>query len=386
MVIWVIGLSAAGKTRIASAMCRILRQQGERVVLVDGDMVRAITGHDLDHSVEGRRRNAGRIRALCAELDRQGLHVVCAILSIFPESSAWNREHIRDYREVYVRVRPDTVRRRDPKGLYAAAEAGRMPNVVGVDIPFPPPERPDAIIDNDRDGADLDEVARQTLDRLGLFRPGYDYPAVNLRRRPCKYEYTAFQGPGFFDAYARNRREALAMLEEKSARLGRLTLPGTGDHPMAEILGVPESLRGSLAVELPLHGKAVDEHGRITTALWLMDALAGLGRGVFPDDAETLLRRFEVSKKVRAAYGPAFSKVTEADDAMLYVLFGNLLAGCCRALSLPRRLIFLNALLKVDDILVSECAGLALPAEVHGARRSLLQEMALVRDMLREVG
>jgi hypothetical protein len=176
------------------------------------------------------------------------------------------------------------------------------------------------------------------------------------------------------------------MLKEKSARLGRLTLPGTGDHPMAEILGVPESLRGSLAVELPLHGKAVDEHGRITTALWLMDALAGLGRGVFPDDAETLLRRFEVSKKVRAAYGPAFSKVTEADDAMLYVLFGNLLAGCCRALSLPRRLIFLNALLKVDDILVSECAGLALPAEVHGARRSLLQEMALVRDMLREVG
>ena len=166
MVIWIIGLSAAGKTTIAREVCRQWRQVAPNVVLVDGDELRDVfaTNTCADaHDLSGRRRNADRICALCQWLDRQEMHVVCSILSVFEQSRQWNREHLKQYFEVYVAVPMEVLRLRETKGLYAAAAAGTMKNVAGVDLPFDPPSASDLIIDNSADRDSITDVAAEIL-------------------------------------------------------------------------------------------------------------------------------------------------------------------------------------------------------------------------------
>jgi adenylylsulfate kinase len=90
-----------------------------------------------------------RISHLCQLLNRQGIHVICSVLSIFHESQRWNRENLEDYFEVYIEVSMEHLESRDPNGLYLAASLGQMKDVVGVDIPFPPPAQPDVVVRNE---------------------------------------------------------------------------------------------------------------------------------------------------------------------------------------------------------------------------------------------
>lgn len=163
MVIWLIGMSGAGKTAIGKEVFAQLKQRRPNVVFLDGDAVREIMGSDLGHSLEARRANAGRISRLCKYLDDQGIDVVCSILSIFHESQAWNRSQIARYFEVYIRVPFEVLEARDSKGLYRAAREGKATNVVGVDIPFPPPLNPDLIIDNGDVVDSFDGLAARVL-------------------------------------------------------------------------------------------------------------------------------------------------------------------------------------------------------------------------------
>lgn len=175
MVIWIIGLSGTGKTTLACQVVERIRRNNGKVVLLDGDVIRTLFGNDVDHSIAGRRRNAERLSALTKFLADQGINVVAAVLSIFPEWRRWNRENIPGYSEVYLKASMETLLRREIKGLYAGALRGEIENVVGVDIPFPPVEHPDLVLDNDLDRADLSEftdrimnldAVREAMDRL----------------------------------------------------------------------------------------------------------------------------------------------------------------------------------------------------------------------------
>ncbi|MGE4526882.1 MAG: adenylyl-sulfate kinase [Rhodospirillaceae bacterium] len=163
MVIWLIGLSGAGKTTLSSLVYEALKPRLPNLVRLDGDVVRDLFGNDADHTVAGRRRNAERLSMLSRFLAQQDIHVVAAVLSIFPEWRRWNRENLPEYAEVYVKVSMETLQRRDPKGLYAGARRGEIPNVVGVDIPFPEPEAPDLVIENDADRRDMREMVERIL-------------------------------------------------------------------------------------------------------------------------------------------------------------------------------------------------------------------------------
>jgi hypothetical protein len=88
-----------------------------------------------------RRRSAMRNARLCRLLAEQGADVVCATISLFHEVQRWNRENIPGYREIYLRVPIDELRRRDSKGIYAGAQRGDARNVVGLDVPAEAPER-----------------------------------------------------------------------------------------------------------------------------------------------------------------------------------------------------------------------------------------------------
>lgn len=163
MVIWIIGLSGTGKTTLASQVVERIRRLNGKVVLLDGDLIRTLFGNDVDHTIEGRRRNAERLSVLSKFLADQGIHVVAAVLSIFPEWRRWNRESIPDYSEVYIKASMQTLLKRDIKNLYARAAKGEIINVVGVDIPFPEPENPELVIENDVDRLEFNELTDRIM-------------------------------------------------------------------------------------------------------------------------------------------------------------------------------------------------------------------------------
>ena len=147
MVIWVIGLSGVGKSTLAAEVVRLSRQRLANVALVDGDVLRTVWGNDLGHSLDDRKENAGRLNRLCRYLDGQGIHVVAAVLSLFEETRQWNREHLANYYEVYLKSPKEALIRRDPKGLYAKALREEI-LLPGVNMPFPAPQRPDLTLEN----------------------------------------------------------------------------------------------------------------------------------------------------------------------------------------------------------------------------------------------
>lgn len=169
MVIWISGLSAAGKTTIGSYLVALLREEGRAVVFLDGDAMREVWSDNLGYTLEARRFNAKRICNLCRMLDRQGIDVVASVLYPFPEWRAWMRENLGQFYEVFLDAPMDVLEARDPKGLYAGARAGRIANVVGVDLPFERPKDPDLVIDNGLPLQDPRQLARRILSALPAF-------------------------------------------------------------------------------------------------------------------------------------------------------------------------------------------------------------------------
>ena len=163
MVIWLIGMSGSGKSTIASALYDNLKPGTKNLVYLDGDDFREMFRNDVDHTVAGRRKNAERISHTCHMLDRQGIHVIAAVLSIFPEWQAWNRATFSNYFEVFLDIPIATLVERDVKGLYAGAHEGRIKNVVGVDIEFPRPANPDLILDSRMQDAGVESCVQLIL-------------------------------------------------------------------------------------------------------------------------------------------------------------------------------------------------------------------------------
>ena len=170
MVIWITGLSGAGKTSIGRAVIDMWRQDNPAVVLVDGDDVRQLLGRDGpdDYTLAGRRVVAEPIVALCKWLDGQGIDVVCCTISSFPDLLCANRDAYRDYFEVFVDVPLEIAATRSVSDLYGRAGRGEVNNVVGVDIPYTPPETPDLTIDNRADAGDFTDIARTILTQASV--------------------------------------------------------------------------------------------------------------------------------------------------------------------------------------------------------------------------
>ena len=137
------GLSGAGKTTLGGLFHRRLKDREDNVVLLDGDSIRLVYNEDISYTEESRRKGAGRTFRVAKMLSDQGIDVVVCSICMYSAVREWNRENIENYREIYIKVDREVLLRRNQKGLYTAGK-----DVVGVDIPFDEPKRPDFIIEN----------------------------------------------------------------------------------------------------------------------------------------------------------------------------------------------------------------------------------------------
>jgi bifunctional enzyme CysN/CysC len=148
-VLWFTGLSGSGKSTVARALERALHEDGVHTMLLDGDQVRHGLCADLGFSHEDRKENIRRVGEVARLFFEAGHVVLCSFVSPFAEDRDFVRALVPADRffEVHVDTPLEVCRERDPKGLYAKADAGEIRDFTGVSSPYEPPEDPELRID-----------------------------------------------------------------------------------------------------------------------------------------------------------------------------------------------------------------------------------------------
>lgn len=152
-VVWLTGLSAAGKTTIAGALEETLAAQGRAVLRLDGDELRKGLCADLGFSVADRSENIRRAAAVAKLAAEAGLICIAAFISPSRADRERARQQVAPVRfwEVFVSAPLVLCRQRDPKGLYARADRGEIAEFTGVSSPYESPLTPDLVLHTERE-------------------------------------------------------------------------------------------------------------------------------------------------------------------------------------------------------------------------------------------
>ena len=148
-VVWLTGLSGAGKSTIANAVEARLTALGHHAYLIDGDNLRHGLNRDLGFTAADRVENVRRAAETARMMADAGLIVLVSLISPFAAERRMARELMADgeFIEVFVDAPLATVETRDVKGLYAKARAGELKNFTGIDSPYEAPEAPEVHLD-----------------------------------------------------------------------------------------------------------------------------------------------------------------------------------------------------------------------------------------------
>ena len=170
-VLWFTGLSGAGKSTIANLVEKRLHAQGLHTMVLDGDNVRHGLNSDLGFSEADRVENIRRIAEVSRLFVEAGLIVLVSFISPYRAERMLARERVApgEFIEVFVDTPIEECRRRDPKGLYARADAGQIRNFTGIDAPYEPPLHPEIRLRTlDAPAEDLAEQVVAELRRRGV--------------------------------------------------------------------------------------------------------------------------------------------------------------------------------------------------------------------------
>ena len=168
-VIWLTGLSGAGKTTIAEKLCEILRKRQVTCENLDGDVIRRYfpkTGF----SREERDTHIRRVGYVASCLEKYGVTVVAALISPYEESREFVRSICQNYMEVYISTHINLCEKRDVKGLYAKARQGILTQFTGIDDAYDVPKNPDVVIDTEH--LTVEEAADQVIQAIARRRKG----------------------------------------------------------------------------------------------------------------------------------------------------------------------------------------------------------------------
>ena len=148
-VLWLTGLSGAGKSTIANLVERKLLSLGKHTYLLDGDNVRHGLNRDLGFTDADRVENIRRVAEVAKLFVDAGMIVLVSFISPFRSERQLARELLGpgEFCEVYVSTPLEVCEQRDPKGLYKKARAGQLKNFTGIDSVYEPPENPEIVVD-----------------------------------------------------------------------------------------------------------------------------------------------------------------------------------------------------------------------------------------------
>jgi adenylylsulfate kinase len=163
VVIWMYGLSGSGKSTIANEAERLLHEEGRFTVILDGDNLRSGLNRNLGFSDEERLENIRRASEVAKLFAEQGVITFASFITPRRDLRELARQTVgEDFVEVFVKADYATCAERDPKGLYAKAQAGNVKHFTGKDSGFEEPEAAELVLDTER--YTVEECAEQLLE------------------------------------------------------------------------------------------------------------------------------------------------------------------------------------------------------------------------------
>jgi bifunctional enzyme CysN/CysC len=161
-VVWLTGLSGSGKSTIANALEKQLLIDGKHAYVLDGDNLRLGLNKDLGFTQGDRAENVRRVAEVAKLMSDAGLIVIVALVSPFEVDRQAARAIFTatPFYEVFVDTSVEICQHRDPKGLYAKAKKGEIPNFTGLGQDYEEPKNPDLILDG---AADLAESLAKVI-------------------------------------------------------------------------------------------------------------------------------------------------------------------------------------------------------------------------------
>jgi bifunctional enzyme CysN/CysC len=169
LVVWLTGLSSAGKTTLGEELFDRLRATGRKVEMLDGDIVRQRLCKGLGFSKQDRDENIRRVGFVAELLAKHGVIVIVSAISPYRAIREEVRSRIPGFIEVYVNAPLDVCEHRDVKGLYRKARAGELRGFTGIDDPYEPPLQPEVECRTDLETVEesVQKIMGQVLARSG---------------------------------------------------------------------------------------------------------------------------------------------------------------------------------------------------------------------------
>jgi bifunctional enzyme CysN/CysC len=167
-IIWLTGLSGAGKSTVATELERELFGMGLHTYILDGDNIRHGLSANLGFSPEDRTENIRRVAEVARLLMDAGVLVITAFISPYRDDRRLARSLVNEgeFVEVHVDAPLEVCEQRDPKGLYKKARAGQIANFTGVSAPYEPPDKAEIVVHTDKQTPA--ECVAQIIDFLKL--------------------------------------------------------------------------------------------------------------------------------------------------------------------------------------------------------------------------
>jgi len=166
VVIWMTGLSACGKSTVATELQKQLFERGCNVYILDGDNIRHGLNGDLGFSPKDREENIRRIGQVAKLFAESGTIAITSFISPYRKDRDINRALMPDgeFIEIFVKASLAVCEERDPKGLYKKARAGLIPEFTGISAPYEEPLKPELVIETDK--LSVEESAQKVIDYL----------------------------------------------------------------------------------------------------------------------------------------------------------------------------------------------------------------------------
>jgi adenylylsulfate kinase len=148
-VLWLTGLSGAGKSTLAEKVYGNIACNGQKIERLDGDVIRNLFP-STGFTKQARDEHIKRVGFVASMLEKHGVIVIASFISPYRETRQFVRQQCNNFIEVYVSASLEECEKRDVKGLYKKARAGKIKNFTGISDPYEPPVNPEIIVNTEK--------------------------------------------------------------------------------------------------------------------------------------------------------------------------------------------------------------------------------------------